>query len=238
MSAARPAALLCLALCLAGCATSQPVSKGGATLWVTTDRGTRVLRTTRVRAGMTAMQALASVAKVGTRYGGRYVQSIDGIEGSLSKQRDWFYFVNGYEADRSAADYRLHPGDVEWWDYHSWKGSAESIPVVVGSYPDPFVHGYDGKTRPVVVEYESPELEAAARILAGSIHASNVLPRDTVPAAGTNVLRLQRGPRERFYPDPSRPVRRPGDPVTLVVEGSPAQLARNPARYRFRFSVP
>jgi hypothetical protein len=238
VTAARLAALLCLALCLAGCATSQPVSKGGATLWVTTDRGTRVLRTTRVRAGMTAMQALASVAKVGTRYGGRYVESIDGIEGSLSQQRDWFYFVNGYEADRSAADYRLHPGDVEWWDYRSWKGSAESIPVVVGSYPDPFVHGYDGKTRPVVVEYESPELEAAARILAGSIHASNVLPRDKVPAPGTNILRLQRGARERFYPDPSRPVRTPGDPVTLVVEGSPAQLARNPARYRFRFSVP
>ena len=45
MTAARLAALLCLALCLAGCAASQPVSKGGATLWVTTDRGTRVLRT-------------------------------------------------------------------------------------------------------------------------------------------------------------------------------------------------
>ena len=33
MRAARLAALLCLALCLAGCATSQPVSKGGATLY-------------------------------------------------------------------------------------------------------------------------------------------------------------------------------------------------------------
>ena len=96
---------------------------------------------------------------------------------------------------------------------------------------------YDGKTRPVVDEYESPELEKAARILAGSIHASNVLPRDKMPAPGTNILRLQRGARERFYPDSATPVHRPGDPVTLVVEGSPAQLARNPARYRFRFSV-
>jgi hypothetical protein len=238
VTAARLAALLCLALCLAGCATSQPVSKGGATLWVTVDRGHRVLLVTRVHSGMTAMQALAKWAKVKTRYGGRFVQSINGIEGSLSQQRDWFYYVNGYQADRSAADYRLHPGDVEWWDYHAWKGAAESIPVVVGSYPEPFVHGYDGKGHPLVVEYESPELEKAAHIMAGSIHASNVLARDEVPAAGTNILRLQRGPRERFYPDPSRPVHRPGDPVTLVVEGSPAQLARNPARYRFRFSVP
>jgi uncharacterized protein DUF4430 len=237
VTVARPAALLCLVLCLAGCASSEPVSKGGATLWITTDRGSHVLHTTRVRAGMTALQALASVAKVGTRYGGRFVQSIDGVEGSLSRQRDWFYYVNGYEADRSAAEYRLRPGDVEWWDYRSWSGSAGSVPVVIGSYPEPFVHGYDGKTRPVVVEYMSPELESAARILAGSLHASKVLPRDSVPAAGTNVLRLQRGPKQRFYPDPSTPVSKPGDPVTLVVEGSAAQLARNPARFRFRFAV-
>ena len=44
--------------------------------------------------------------------------------------------------------------------------------------------------------------------------------------------------RERFYPDPATPVHEPGDPVTLVVEGTPAQLARNPARYRFKFAVP
>ena len=35
-----------------------------------------------------------------TRYGGRFLQSIDGIYGSLTGQRDWFFFVNGIEGDR------------------------------------------------------------------------------------------------------------------------------------------
>ena len=238
MTAARLAGFLCLALCLAGCASSRPASTEGAAVWVTTDRGERVLLTTRVRSGLTAMQALASVAKVKTRYGGRYVQAINGIEGSLSRQRDWFYFVNGYESDRSAADYRLQPGDVEWWDFRSWKGAAASVPVVIGSYPEPFVHGFAGKTRPVVVQYETPTLEAAARVLAGSIHAARVLPGSSMPAHGVNILRLQPGPRSRFYPDPETSVHRPGDPVTLVLEGKPAELARNPARYRFKYAVP
>jgi hypothetical protein len=237
VTVARLAALLCLALCLAGCASSRPVSTEGATLWITRDRGEQVMLATRVRSGLTAMQALASVAEVKTRYGGRFVQAIQGVEGSLSKGRDWFYFVNGYESDRSAADYRLRPGDVEWWDYRSWKDGGETVPIVVGSYPEPFVHGFAGKTRAVVVQYESPSLRAAAQVLAGSLHASRVLPGSSEPANDVNILRLELGKRQRFYPDPKVPVRRPGDRVVLVLEGTPAQLARNPARFRFKFSV-
>jgi hypothetical protein len=109
---------------------------------------------------------------------------------------------------------------------------------VIGSYPEPFVHGFAGKTRPVVVQYETPALEAAARVLAGSIHASRVLPGTSMPAKGVNILRLLPGTRSRFYPDPKTPVHRPGDAVTLVLEGKPAELARNPARYRFEYAVP
>ena len=28
--------------------------------------------------------------------------------------------MNGIEGDRSAAEVRLDPGDIEWWDYRSW----------------------------------------------------------------------------------------------------------------------
>ena len=42
------------------------------------------------------MRALASKVDVKTRYGGRYVQAVNGIEGSLNAQHDWFWFVNGY----------------------------------------------------------------------------------------------------------------------------------------------
>ena len=87
------------------------------------------------------MQALDRELDINTAYGGRFVQSIEGVEGDVSKQRDWFWFLNGIEADQSAADYRLRPGDVEWWDFRSWEDVMRE-PVVVGAFPEPFQHGY------------------------------------------------------------------------------------------------
>jgi hypothetical protein len=130
---------LVLALAAAGCGGER--EHGTATLWVTRDRGAQVLFTSNVPAGLTAMQALSRVRTVHTRYGGRFVQSINGLGGSLTKQNDWFYFVNGVEGDRSAAEVRLHPGDVEWWDFRHWTGATMSVPVVVGAFPQPFVDG-------------------------------------------------------------------------------------------------
>ena len=49
--------------------------------------------------------------------------SIDGV--ASATRRDWFYFVNGSLANRSAAEVRLHDGDVEWWDYRAWTNPAE-----------------------------------------------------------------------------------------------------------------
>jgi hypothetical protein len=109
---------------------------------VTSDRGAHVLFSGTVPAGLTAMQALVRVQKVSTRYGGHYVQSIDGVSGSLSAEKDWFFFVNGVESDTGAAEVRLRPGDVEWWDYRSWRGGRMSVPVVIGAFPEPFVHGF------------------------------------------------------------------------------------------------
>jgi hypothetical protein len=154
----RAALVLLLALVVAGCGGGR--EDGSATLWVTRDRGAEVVFTAKVPAGLTALQALDRERDITTRYGGRFVQSIDGVEGSLSARRDWFFFLNGREGDRSAAEVRLHAGDVEWWDFRSWQGDAMSVPVVVGSYPHPFV-GSTTSVVPVGVERKVAEAIAA-----------------------------------------------------------------------------
>ncbi len=211
-------------------------TRGTATVWVTRDRGAQVLLTKTVPAGLTAMQALERVAQVSTRYAGRYVQSIDGVAGSLSKQRDWFYFVNGYEADRSAAEYRLHQGDVEWWDFRSWKTSIRQA-VVVGAFPEPFLHGYDGRRLPAVVAGPPGK---ATRMLARLLHARRVVVLQSrgVPLAGAdeNVLRLVEGRGERF--EATLQEDRPGSGVRFTYVGDVMKLARNPSLARYRYSLP
>ena len=112
---------------------------------MTRDRGAHVLYAGPVPAGLDGIQAVERKLKVTTRYGGRYLQSVNGIAGSLTQQRDWFFFVNGIEGDRSAAEVTIHPGDVLWWDYRSWNGATMHVPVVVGAYPEPFLHGFRGR---------------------------------------------------------------------------------------------
>jgi Domain of unknown function (DUF4430) len=150
--------LLALALLLAavagGCGLGAGDSKeGGATLLVTRDFGTRQVGTGDVDpipGGETAMRMLQRDFDVETRYGGGFVQSINGIAGGREEGRpvDWFYYVNGVLADRGAAAHELAPGDRIWWDHHDW-GATQDIRAVVGAFPEPFVSGTDGKRLPV-----------------------------------------------------------------------------------------
>ena len=111
---------LLVVLVLAGCGGAE---RGVATLKVTRDHGRQVLLTARVPAGLTAIQALQRKADVRTSYGGRFVVSINGL--SSAPRRDWFYFIDGVLGDRSAAEVRLHEGDVELWDYRRWTDPGE-----------------------------------------------------------------------------------------------------------------
>jgi hypothetical protein len=131
---------LVLALVLAGCGEGAR-EHGSVTLWVTRDRGAQVVFTGSVPAGLNGIQTVERKLKVTTRYGGRYVQSINGVAGSLGAQRDWFYFVDGIEGDRSAAEVRIHAGAVLWWDFRHWTPATMSVPVVAGAFPHPFVDG-------------------------------------------------------------------------------------------------
>ena len=229
------ALLAALALVLLPGCGHERTGSGSASLWVTRDHGATVLATTTVPAGLTAMQALDRELDLKTTYGGRFVQSIEGIDGDASKQRDWFWFLNGIEADRTAADYRLHDGDVEWWDFRSWQGQMRE-PVVVGAFPEPFLHGYAGKTRPVAIRY-APGQKAGARAVARLLHADSVAPVSDKPPSDANVFYTVSG-SDRFTASLRGSGGGAGSPVEFTFAGNAAALARNPDRYRYRYSVP
>jgi hypothetical protein len=215
-------ATLC-AVALAGCgsSTSSTGEAGRATLWVTRDRGAVVLHTAKVPAGVSALQALDRVAEVKTRFGGRYVRAVDDVE--EHGNRSWFYYVNGYLADRSAAEYKLRPGDVEWWDFRSWRDPAQD-PVVIGAFPQPFLSGYDGTRRPTVVVSSDRRARAVARRL-----SARLLPAGTKAALDANAVVLGADQTSIALRGSS-----PGSPVRLTFRGDPRLLLR-PRPFRFRY---
>ena len=154
--------LLVIGLCLGlvGCGFGPGGTKGGsgAQLNVTRDFGRTTMTTAKlpkVRESDTVMRFLRAHAKTTTRSGGGFVQSINGIAGSSSGGRsDWFYFVNGVEAPTGAGDRVLSPGDVVQWDYRRWDASPR-VPAIVGAWPEPFLHGQQGKRYPTRVECSS-----------------------------------------------------------------------------------
>jgi Domain of unknown function (DUF4430) len=157
----RTATFIAVVMALAGCGLGEgdERSGAGAELRVTRDFGHTELGSERlapVSEGQTVMRLLRSRFDVDTRFGGRFVQTIDGLSGSLSgAQLDWFYFVNGIEADKGAAEYELSPGDRVQWDHRNWE-AAMRVPAIVGAFPEPFRHGIEGKKLPVRVECDDP----------------------------------------------------------------------------------
>jgi hypothetical protein len=198
---------LALLFVLAGCGGTS----GSATLWVTRDRGHVVLLVARVPAGLTAMQALERKADIKTSYGGRFVDAIGEVK--TAPHHDWFYFVNGIDADRSAVEVRLHQGDNLWWDYRSWRQPHE-VSAVVGAFPQPFVSGH------TVVIGRGELARRVARVVHGTVGSS-------VPAGAYSLeLRTSGGFRaldgHRFVLD----------------RGLAARVLANPNLVRFRFEVP
>jgi hypothetical protein len=188
-----------------------------------------VLHDETVPAGLTAMQALDRVAEVKTRYGGRFVQSVDGLDGDITRRRDWFYFVNGIEADIGAAEYRLHDGDVEWWDFRSWKKRMRE-PVVVGAFPEPFLHGFGGETHPTLVLYTRPPFASVARRLARVVGGRVTERRSSLGAPDhRNIVHVVSGRDFR--------VTGGADGVTLTVGiESARRLLADPTLARYRYT--
>jgi hypothetical protein len=134
--------------------------EGGAQLRVTKDFGHEELGSARLdtlREDQTVMRFLRSEFDVETRFGGRFVQAIDGVEGAgPAGTRDWFFWVNGIESDTGAAEFELSPGDRVQWDHRDW-GATMRVPAIVGAFPEPFLSGVEGERRPVRVECDDVE---------------------------------------------------------------------------------
>ena len=130
---------------------------------------------------------------VTARYGGGFVESIDGLSGNSSRL-DWFYYVNGVQAPQGAATTAVHRGDRIWWDLHDWS-ATDTIPAVVGSFPEPFIHGVAGRRYPTV-------LECGTTVAPACKHVTNELAADGVPVAtqllgaatGTDIITVVVGP--------------------------------------------
>lgn len=148
-------ALLSAALAVAGCGLGAGEGVGEVSLTVTRDYGTESVlpsATEEVAESDTVMRVLDRRAEISTRYSGDFVDAVEGLEAERDEGRfwDWLYYVNGVEASVGAADYRLRGGEAIWWDYRDWS-AALRVPAVVGSWPQPFRDGYEGRRRPTAV---------------------------------------------------------------------------------------
>ena len=206
---ALPGALVVLAAaCLTACGAGAGSPSSDARLLVTADFGDRVLvrdDAPEVRGADTVMRLVQRNAKVTTRYGGGFVQSIDGLAGGQRGGRpvDWFFYVDGVLSDRGAAQVRVGDGDAVWWDHHDWGSGPGSGSAVVGSFPAPFASGAALACIPATAPACATTRQALTRA------GARVRVRRTVGARPRRRPRRARRDRRR---DPRHPRRAPAAP--------------------------
>jgi hypothetical protein len=149
-------------------------------------------------ASETVIRFLDDEADIATRYGGGFVQSINGLAGTGSS--DWFFYVNGVESPVGAAEMQVKGGDRIWWDYREWD-AAMSVPAVVGSWPEPFAQASSERPRPVAVECRN--VRRACRVVRARLAAAGVDARMTNAKPPGDALRLLVGAWTQVRSDPS-----------------------------------
>jgi Domain of unknown function (DUF4430) len=178
------ATAIAVALAVAGCGLGAGKGTSDVAVTVTRDFGTVPVGSVvehSVPGSQTVMRLLERSFRVSTRYGGGFVESINGLSGTSSR-RDWFYYVNGIEASLGAAGTGVNKGDRIWWDLHDWS-ATDSIPAVVGSFPEPFVHGINGRRYPTTLECASDTGSACQRVTS-ELDAIGVKVASQAPGAG------------------------------------------------------
>lgn len=195
------AALLLAALTAAGCGLGPGADAGSVRLTVTHEFGAEQVleKDVGVKESATVMRVLEGAAKITTRYGGGFVQSIDGTAGAERGGRfyDWLYFVDGIESPVGAAEYSLRGGERIWWDYRDWT-AASHVPAVVGSFPAPLVGGYGGREHPVTLACEGAG--GACGVAREALQKAGV---ELASGAPKGAIRVLVGPWARLRSDPA-----------------------------------
>jgi hypothetical protein len=203
-----------VSVAVAGCGLGPGPGTGGVNLTVTENFGSRqiaAVSAAHVPGSETVMRMLERRFTVGTRYGGGFVESINGLSGT-SAQRDWFYYVNGVQASKGAATTAVHHDDRIWFDLHDWR-ATESIPAVVGSFPAPFTNGFGGKRYPTTLEC-AQDAGAACKLVQSALRHAGVPVASQLlgTGSGSDTLGVVVGPWSQLA----------GDVAGTLVEHGPA----------------
>jgi hypothetical protein len=188
-------AVLC-ALALAGCGFAVGAPPTGVGLLVTRDFGAQVLRHQnglRARENETVLSLLSRIPALR--------ETVTGGGGGGAQVR-WVYYINGVQAPKRASATKLLPGDHVWWDEHEASQAPATPAAVVGSFPQPFLDGINGKRLPVRVECTSVSGAACASVIA-SLRALGVPAAVTAVGSGgaPETLRVMVGPWNRIGGD-------------------------------------
>jgi hypothetical protein len=148
--------LAAVVIVFSGCGLGAGSQEGTADLLVTRDYGQDVMVEKTLgdlTESETAIRVLDGNAEIETRYGGGFIQSIDGVEGGTpgGRSSDWFFSVNGIVSEIGGAEFPVNAGDKVWWDYRDWTDAME-VGAVVGAFPAPMSTGYKGQDWPVSIE--------------------------------------------------------------------------------------
>jgi hypothetical protein len=197
------------AVAVSGCGFGPgEASSGEAYLRVTRDFGTVPMVDATLddpTESDTVVRFLDQNADIETSYGGNFVDSIDGYAGSTSGggDDDWFFFVNGYYSEIGGGERKVVPGDRIWWDYRYWN-AAYRVPAVVGSWPEPFLHGYDGKHYDTVVECLGGDADCGTVVAAlGAVGVRPGVESAPTPVEHPDELRVLVGPWRSLRADPA-----------------------------------
>jgi hypothetical protein len=142
-----------------GCGLQGTAQHGPVAVTVTENFGTRALAVGRVvHPSLDATALDAARRRFEVTGGSSALASIAGA--AAVGGRRWFVYINGVVASPRA---RVHAGDRVWWDLHA---SSVAPQAVVGSFPEPFLHGLGGKRLPVTVGCGSGVAAACRRVAA------------------------------------------------------------------------